>query len=235
MRIVSWNCGGGFQKKASGILELEPDFLVIQEVTQDDALRVDARFVRWVGAPGRKGMAVFNFTDHPCTVDDADLSNLWWFIPVRWNGLSILACWACKMTNSRRYVRVMHEAIDRYTGFLDPTSSIVIGDLNSSTVFDKKHSRASHTHLVERLGAMGLTSAYHHLIGEIHGEESEPTFFLYRHEDRAYHLDYAFVSNPLLERSQITLGPSAHWLQVSDHVPLILDLSDSPSMLRAGS
>lgn len=228
VRIVSWNCGGGFRKKASEILELEPDFLVIQEITEGDAQGVDARFMRWVGAPGLKGMAVFSFADHPWAIDDADLSDLWWFIPVRWNGLSILAAWACRMTNSRRYVRAMHEVLDRYSGFLDPTSSIVIGDLNSSTVFDKKHSRLSHTHLVERLGAAGLSSAYHHQSGELHGAESEPTFFLYRHEHRAYHLDYAFVSNPLLERSRVTLGPFVHWSQFSDHVPLILDLSDFP-------
>lgn len=225
-RIVSWNCGGGFRKKASSIQPLEPDFLVIQKITEDDARGVGARFTHWVGPPNRKGMAVFSFIDCPCTVDDGDLSELWWFIPVRWNGLSILASWACKMASSRAYIRVMHEALDQYAGFLDSWSSIVIGDFNSSAVFDTNRGIKWHGNRVKQFESMSMASAYHHASGEFHGEESVPTFFLYRHQLRAFHLDYAFVSNPLLDRSQITLGPFAHWSHLSDHVPLILELDE---------
>lgn len=226
MRIVSWNCGGGFRKKASSILDLEPDFLVVQEITEADAQGVDARFMRWVGSPGRKGMAVFGFTDHPCTVDDTDLSELWWFIPVRWNGLSILAAWACKMTSSRAYIRVMHEALAHYARFLDSWPSIVIGDFNSSAVFDSNRGIKWHGNLVKQFESMNMASVYHHASGEFHGEESVPTFFLYRHQLRTFHLDYAFVSNPLLDRSQITLGSFSLWSRLSDHVPLILELDE---------
>ncbi len=226
MRIVSWNCGGGFRKKSSAILALDPDMLVVQEITEPDAHAVDSTFVHWVGPPGRKGMATFSFTDHPANVDETCLGSLPWFIPVRWNDISILASWACVFTTSRRYVRLMHEAIDHYQSFLATPSSIIIGDFNSSSVFDRKHPGKTHTALVERLGSIGITSAYHHATGEPHGEETAPTFFLYRHEDRGYHLDYAFLTNALLDRSQVALGSYADWIQHSDHLPLVLDLRD---------
>ena len=39
MRIISWNCGGGYRKKIDRILELNPDIAVIQECESVEKLR----------------------------------------------------------------------------------------------------------------------------------------------------------------------------------------------------
>ncbi len=226
MRIVSWNCGGGFRKKAASILVLEPDLLIVQEITESDAGQVEARAAHWVGLPGRKGVAVFGFADQPCVVADVRPTDLRWFLPVHWNGLFILASWAHVVTPTRRYVRVMHEALDHYQSFLRAQPSIIIGDLNSNTVFDHKHRGKSHTDLVARLDVMGMSSAYHRASGEAHGQETTPTFFLYRHRDKPYHFDYVFGSNDLLDDARLWISAVDDWISLSDHLPLILDLPD---------
>lgn len=226
MRIVSWNCGGGFRKKASSILTLEPDLLIIQEITESDAGQVNADAIHWVGLPGRKGMAVFSFTDQPCVIADLGPTDLRWFLPVQWNGFFILASWAHVVTPTRRYVRMIHEALDHYRPFLLANPSIIMGDLNSNTVFDHKHRGKSHTDLVARLDELAISSAYHRASGEAHGQETTPTFFLYRHQDKPYHFDYAFGSNSLLENARFSIGAMGDWIGLSDHLPLILDMPD---------
>ncbi len=226
MRIVSWNCGGGFRKKAASILALEPDLLVIQEITGPDAENVDAYASHWVGLPGqkgrkgRKGMAVFGFTNQPCVIADSRLTDLRWFLPVQWNGPFIMASWAHVVTPIRRYVRVMHEALGHYGPFLVAQPSIIIGDLNSNTVLDHKHRGKSH---LTRLDALGMSSAYHRGSGGTHGQETTPTFFLCRHRNKAYHFDYVFGLDSLLEEDRLSIGAADDWIGSSDHLPLILD------------
>jgi hypothetical protein len=226
MRVVSWNCNGGFRKKAPAVLALEPDLLVIQEITESDAAAVNCRTSHWIGPDRGKGMAVFNFTDRPSTIDAAYAGSLPWFMPVDWNGFAILAAWACVISNSRRYVRLIHEAVDHYQPVLSSPRTIIVGDLNSNAVFDRKHRGRSHSDLVERLGRMNISSAYHIGSGEPHGEESFPTFFMYRHRDKPYHFDYAFASNDMLVNARLTIGEPDEWILMSDHLPLTLDLPD---------
>ncbi len=185
-------------------MALEPDLLIIQEITETDAGTLDARATHWVGLQGRKGKAVFGFTDQPCVIADSRPTDLRWFLPVQWNGFFILASWAHVVTTSRRYVRVMLEALEHYRPFLLARPSIIIGDLNSNIVLDHKHRGKSHTDLVARLDALEMSSAYHHGSVEAHDLESTPTFFLYRHREKPYHFDYAFGANGLLDDARLS-------------------------------
>lgn len=74
------------------------------------------------------------------------------------------------------------------------------------------------------LADAGLCSAYHHQQNEEQGKESTPTFFLHRHADKPYHIDYAFVAPERLRDCYIET--SEHWLALSDHCPLILEIED---------
>lgn len=206
MRLVSWNCAGGYGKKAERILALEPDLLVIQEITENDADVVEARSAHWVGLPRHKGMAVFGFDDVPCELVPWPSNDLRWYLPVRWNGLGILAIWAHIITSPRRYVRVMHEALDVYGSFLTAGPGIIIGDLNSNTVLVHKPWGRSHTDLVTRLNDLGFASVYHVRHNEAPGSELTPTFFLYRHLDTPYHFDFVFAANALSERAHLSIG-----------------------------
>lgn len=224
MRIVSWNCNGGLRRKVEAVESLRPDILVLQEASRRDVAALDAAFHHWVGGSEHRGLAVVSRLTPSCRIASSYRSDLPWFLPVEIGSLRILAVWACVASPGLRYVRLIHHALDHYQPFLAAGPALVIGDLNSSAVFDRKHQPLSHTALVKRLDHIGLTSAWHLQTGEAHGAESSPTFYMYRHRDKPYHFDYAFVPQSFTPGMRLELGPPDPWLSLSDHLPLILDL-----------
>ena len=98
------------------------------------------------------------------------------------------------------------------------------GDFNSNTVWDNEHGDLSHSCLVAKLQSLGLESAYHQSTGEPQGSETEPTQFMYRHRDKAFHLDYTFVSKSLAGCASFSVGAPDDWLPMSDHMPLFLEI-----------
>lgn len=222
MRIISWNCNGAFARKLPLVSALAPDILVIQEASERDIAAVDAPFTHWVGK-GHRGLAIIGYTDLEYRVDPAWQPELPWFTPIHAGDLHLLAVWASVLIPTRRYVRLVHEAVNLYCDFLDCPRGIIAGDLNSNTCFDRKHRSLTHTSLVERLAALTYESAWHHHRREEHGQESLPTFYLYRRHERAWMLDYVFLTQTLLHTSSITIGEPEAWLAHSDHLPLIID------------
>ena len=82
----------------------------------------------------------------------------------------------------------------------------------------------NHTTVVELLAENGIESTYHTYFKHKHGDEKHPTFFLYRHEDKPYHLDYCFASADMMPQlKKVVVGQYADWTHASDHVPLIID------------
>ncbi len=226
MRIITWNCNGALGRKLPAVLAWEPDLLVIQEASERDVLALDVPFAHWVGRR-HKGLAVIGLKDGEYRLDPTFDPDLPWFLPVHIGHIRLLAVWASVLTSRLRYVRLIHAAIDRYPNFLDTPNGIIAGDLNSSTVFDRKHGQLTHTTLVDRLAHLGYTSLWHHQHHEQHGEESRPTFYLYRRRDRTWHLDYAFLGRNLLQGARVTLGQPEAWLGLSDHLPLLVEI-DQP-------
>ena len=229
MRIISWNCNMAFLRKSGAILELAPNLCVIQEISQRDAIAIDAPFHHWIGNSPHRGLAVIGFDNTPYEITDQCPSELPWAIPLVAGNFHILAIWACVSSGQMRYVRVLHQIIDRYTEFLAAKPSIVIGDFNSNTAWDGKHPAASHSRIVGKLEAIGLTSLYHHQTRENQGSESHGTFFMYRKPDRPYHLDHVFVPTSLIDRAHLSIGSPEMWLARSDHLPLIVDVADIAS------
>lgn len=103
-----------------------------------------------------------------------------------------------------------------------------MGDFNSNSIWDRAHPGCSHSDLVARLEQLQMTSVYHAQTNERQGEETASTFYLYRHRDKGYHLDYAFVSRGLLKQAHLAIPDGAIWLTRSDHLPLILDIHVKP-------
>jgi endonuclease/exonuclease/phosphatase family metal-dependent hydrolase len=227
MRIVSWNCNMGFEKKRDVVMSLKPDILVLQECSAKDIANTDAPFKHWIGSNHQKGMAIIGFTNYKYSIDSSYTEEWPWFLPVRVENvpLHILGLWACVKDQHLRYVRVTHQAIDHYARFLSMPHMIVIGDFNSNTIWDGHYQEHSHSQLVAKLGRLGLVSAYHTLRGELQGQEATPTQFMYRHLARSYHLDYAFVSHALSTSCELLIGEPTEWLHKSDHMPLTLTLS----------
>lgn len=177
MRIVSWNCNMGFEKKRDVVMSLQPDILVLQECSAKDIANTKAPFKHWVGSNTQKGLAIIGFANYEYTIDRSYTQEWPWFLPVRVEDvpLHILGLWACVKDHRLRYVRVTHQAVDHYARFLSVPYMIVIGDFNSNTIWDRLHREHSHSQLVAKLGKFGLVSAYHTLRGELQGQEVTPT------------------------------------------------------------
>jgi exonuclease III len=69
MRIVSWNCNMGFEKKRDVVMSLQPDIVVLQECSAKDIANTDAPFKHWVGSNKHKGMAIIGFANYEYTID----------------------------------------------------------------------------------------------------------------------------------------------------------------------
>lgn len=75
---------------------------------------------------------------------------------------------------------------------------------------------------MSELAAIGLQSLYHLMTNEVHGTESIPTFFLRRNASKKYHIDYAFVSEDLMDKCDLEIGAATGLLKISYHMPLML-------------
>jgi endonuclease/exonuclease/phosphatase family metal-dependent hydrolase len=215
-----------YAAKQQAVLSLHPDVVILQECSQKDIKASGATFSHWVGTNPHKGLAVLGFGNHVYSIDTSSTHTIPWFIPLRIDDmqLHILAVWSHVKTKQERYVRLTHQAIDHYQAFLEKGSAIIMGDFNSNTIWDKNYSSLSHTALVEKLAQLSLNSVYHHQTQEMQGKETRATFYLYRHTDKGYHMDYAFVSKDLLAQMHLLIPDPALWLTRSDHLPLILDI-----------
>jgi endonuclease/exonuclease/phosphatase family metal-dependent hydrolase len=100
----------------------------------------------------------------------------------------------------------------------------MVGDFNSNTIWDKKHRRGNHSSVVERLEEKGILSCYHVHHKQIQGKEKDPTFYLYKHKDKPYHIDYCFAPTEWVNRvKQLEIGDYNEWCNVSDHSPLFVE------------
>src|SRR5687768_2059041 len=97
MRIICWNCNGGFARKLPHVAQLQPDLLVIQEASRRHVDEIDAPFTHWVGK-GHRGLAVIGSTDAEYRVDPAWDPELPWFTPIQIGDLRVLAAWASVLT-----------------------------------------------------------------------------------------------------------------------------------------
>ena len=82
----------------------------------------------------------------------------------------------------------------------------------------------NHTDMVEMLRNHDITSIYHNQNNQKQGEEIQHTFFMYRKEEKPYHIDYFFTSKHFKkENTSLTIERFSDWKELSDHVPLILE------------
>lgn len=224
MRIVSWNCNMGFAKKRHLIEALQPDVAILPEVSMKAIAESDVPFKTWVGSNPNKGLGVLGYSDRTYVEHEASRL-LPWHLPFSVDGLNIVALWAHKHTQQLRYVRVTHEIADRHQEFLQQAPSLLVGDFNSSTLWDKLHPGRTHSMLVDKLEHLGLHSVYHRQESLAQGGEKHPTFFVGRNPEKPHHIDYAFLSAGTA--ATLEIGRHEDWLPHSDHMPLILVVAEA--------
>ncbi len=222
MKIVSWNSCGKFREKFKFIAEFDPDICVIQECENPrevscKAYKDFARNSIWIGQNKNRGLGIFAKQDITLKNNNWNSYCLRHFLSVRVNSkFDLLAVWACKPYIEEYFTyQSIHK--DKFN-----KNTIIIGDFNSNSIWDSNHDKRNHSAVVSQLKEIGLVSAYHIENEEKQGKETQNTFFLYRHPDKSYHIDYAFVDKDRIKSFEIP--KSDIWLKYSDHKPIILEL-----------
>jgi hypothetical protein len=226
MRLVTWNCcSGPLARKLADLAALEADVAVVPECPR---IPEKPGATVWVGAKPTKGLAVFATGPWQVHRVRAPRGLPRYALPLRVSGpesFLLLAIWA-QAHPTLPYVRGMHRAVRACRPLMNAQPTVLLGDFNSNTIWDAEHpTERSHTALVRYLEGMGLVSAYHSRYAEEQGRETRPTFFLYRHEQRPYHIDYCFLPTTWLGRIRdVTVGGHEVWATKSDHMPLTVDV-----------
>lgn len=234
MRLITWNCQGGFRKKVDVILTLKPDILIVQECEHPDKIIFNDTTQRpndflWLGDNKNKGLGVFSYGNNKLRLLDQYNSDIKIIIPVSVFGgqfiFTLFAIWANNpQDGDNRYIEQVWKAIKHYDQLLNNGHTILSGDFNSNKIWDKKHREGNHSSVVNSLLDKNIHSIYHKYLNKEQGKEDHPTFFMNRNKNKPYHIDYCFASYDLFDRlKSIEIGTYENWKDLSDHTPLIIN------------
>lgn len=234
MKLIAWNCNMAFRKKAHCVLGLNPDILIIPECERPDKLMFDMyvpkpRQILWYGTNPNKGLGVFSYSNFTLKELDCHNKELKTIVPLEVSNdeeaFTLFAIWANNTDDKQnQYVGQIWKALTHYDPLLTKGPSILTGDFNSNTIWDKPKRIGNHTHVVEKLLEKGIHSCYHKHSGDEQGREKQATLYMYRDNKRGYHIDYCFASQDFINRlSSVEVGDFASWSKYSDHMPLIID------------
>lgn len=233
MKIITWNCNMAFRKKAAFILTQHPDIVVVPECENPERLKFPDGMplptaVLWYGENPNKGLGVFSYGHYKFKLMDCHNPAFKNILPIAVTGgkvnFTLFAVWANNPKDKDgAYVTQVWKALRHYEALLSRSKVILIGDFNSNTIWDRPRREGNHSTVVEKLGANKIFSAYHVFHKQVQGKESHPTQFMYRHEDKPYHLDYCFASSYFIKRmTDVTIGAYQDWKEHSDHKPVIV-------------
>ena len=231
MKIVTWNSNGYFSERFPAILEEDADIYVIQEC--ENPLIIDSEEYTdfasnyfWVGENQYYGLGIFAKDKVKLELMDLDAKGLRYFIPVNVNDdFNLLGVWTNPDMDGTKTIYYPKEITKYYeehkdSGFFNE-DMIICGDFNCDVRLKGTHAKNVYE-VIEKLSECGLVDIYHHLTNEKEGEETKPTFYMYRHLDKPYHLDHIFSSSDKVK--DLEIGDADKWLQLSDHVPLIFKI-----------
>ncbi|HYV92739.1 MAG TPA: endonuclease/exonuclease/phosphatase family protein [Chitinophagales bacterium] len=233
MRIITWNCNMAFRKKADFILTYKPDILIVPECEHPDKLKFQngtpiPTDIFWFGANPNKGLGVFSYCDYKFKLLDNHNAELKTILPLtvsnRKHAFTLFAIWANNPKDpDGSYVTQVWKALHHYDKLLHGKKTILIGDFNSNTIWDKPKREGNHSTVVKKLEAKNIHSLYHQFFRQAQGKEAHPTQYMYRHQDKPYHLDYCFASADFAKKvSDVQVGTYESWRDYSDHTPLII-------------
>jgi exodeoxyribonuclease-3 len=234
MKIITWNCNMAFRKKAKYILSQKPDIVIIPECENPGKLQFDAGVMKpgdslWFGKNQNKGLGIFSYSNCRFNVLENHNPELRMIIPIAVTGMEydfiLFAIWAYNPLDSDgTYIEQVWKALHYYNHLLLSEHTMLVGDFNSNSIWDKKNREANHSNVVKHLEEKGIFSAYHIYYEQKQGKEEHPTLYLYRHKNKPYHIDYCFISSDLVDKIvSVEVGDFDFWTQYSDHVPLIVE------------
>ena len=224
-----------FRKKAGFILTYKPDILVVPECEHPDKLEFNINTpkptdILWFGSNRNKGLGILSYSNFRFKLLEAHNPKLRTIIPVAVTGakhrFTLFAIWANNPDDpDGQYIEQIWKAIHLYEHYLTNKKTILIGDFNSNTIWDKGHRESNHSDVVKILEKKGIYSSYHLFHKQIQGREFHPTLYMYRHQNKPYHIDYCFVSKDFAQKiKSVEIGDFDFWCKYSDHVPVIITL-----------
>ena len=220
-----------FRKKAELILSRKPDILIIQECEHIEKLNFKEEIIQpndslWFGQNLNKGLGVFSFGNYQLKLLEIHNPEIKTILPIQVTGgdydFILFAIWAFNSDDvNYKYIGQVWKAIQYYEELLKSKKVILIGDFNSNVIWDKPRRKSNHSDVIKKLSDLNIFSTYHHHLNQIPGEEIHPTFYLYRHRDKPYHIDYCFASQILIDLIEnVEIGIYDDWNKYSDHKPL---------------
>jgi exodeoxyribonuclease-3 len=227
-----------FRKKAQVILSYKPDILLVPECEHPDKLLFPPDLPKptqtlWFGENKNKGFAIFSYSNFKLKILDVYKEDFRMIIPIAVTGrnfdFNLFAVWAYNPNDKDgRYITQVWKAINHYDKLIREYPTILIGDFNSNVIWDyKKHKLGNHSLVVKALEDKGVFSTYHSHHNQIQGKEQDATFYMYRHENKSYHIDYCFASSVLINKlEKVETGTHEEWTKYSDHNPLIVTFTD---------
>jgi exonuclease III len=233
MKIITWNCNMAYRKKASLILAHKPDIVIIPECEHPDKLKFDTGIpipddIFWFGSNQHKGLGVFSYNNYRFQISDIHNPDFRTVLPLKVTNkkieFTLFAIWANNPKDKRfEYVGQVWKALNFYSELLKNEKTILAGDFNSNTIWDKPKREGNHSTVVELLIKKGIHSTYHKFHNQIQGKEKHDTWFMYRHKDKPYHLDYCFASDDFIKKmTEVEIGKHKNWCKYSDHTPVIV-------------
>lgn len=222
-----------FRNKAKFILAHKPDILIVPECEHPDKLKLNTGISKpndllWFGTNQNKGLGIFSYSDFRFKLLNTHNPELRMIIPIAVTGehfdFILYAIWANNPNDpDGQYVTQVWKAIRHYDSSINNEQTILIGDFNSNTIWDRPRREGNHSTVVAHLEKKKIYSVYHRYFKQTQGREKHPTLYMYRHKDKPYHIDYCFASEDIAsELERVEVGNYKFWKRYSDHVPLIV-------------
>lgn len=233
MKIATWNCNMAFRKKAGSILAHKPDIVIVPECECPEKLKFSPETpiptdMIWKGTNQHKGLGVLSYSNYKFKLLDDYNPALKTILPISVTGgnfdFTLFAIWANNPEDKNyQYIGQVWKAIQHYDSLLKNERTILMGDFNSNTIWDKPKREGNHSTVVERLEQKEIYSTYHKHLKQTQGKEEHSTLFMYRHQNKPYHIDYCFASIDLIDKLRnVEIGSYEEWTKYSDHKPVIV-------------
>jgi exonuclease III len=230
MKLVTWNCSSRYEDKHEKLVKLDADIIVIQECSELSMteMNIPGEWNSWwIGENQNKGLGLL--ARAPWVILEK------WALRPKWAGMAMIGgpapirlfpVWAHKSVSpDKEYIEQVHLLLDLIEQNPPTPFTIVVGDFNSNSKWDKDYKSCNHTQAVERFRKLGMESAYHRFFGVAQGAEEHPTLWFRKNKHNTFHIDYVFLSQQLLPKLKgVAVGRCDDWLTFSDHASVLVDL-----------
>jgi endonuclease/exonuclease/phosphatase family metal-dependent hydrolase len=173
-------------------------------------------------------LGIFSYTGLNFELDPSYDESINYCVPIKVSGcfnFNLIAIWAMGHKDRQvSYIGQVFRALKAYERFIKQAETVLIGDFNSNKIWDRKSRVGNHSRVVEDLEKEGIVSTYHTFFEEDQGLETQSTFYLYRNQEKNYHIDYCFVPKLWLSTlKSVSVGPYPEWSRLSDHCPVFVE------------